>query len=368
MKIRLEQLYRFLEERGYEGLVATGRSNQLTFIDHPDPTTVFSWPGGGGVPYLLIRKDGQTSFPSVVQSNACRDKLAGFEVVTNDLGDPPPDTQLASYLKRSGLRRLATDGLSDAVLKQIGTEAPGLTLHNEFDALRDMRRRRTPEEIDMIRKAAAIGDAGLDAAFAALRIGGTPREAEAQGVSTMLRAGCESAMINVVTGPGTQYLDSGTDFRRTLENGDMVFMDISISYKGYLGDQTRAGIIGEGGAAQRDLLETVKQSFYEVRAALVPGARAQDVYAIHCRNMEKRGWRKYFLHHISHGVGLGGSDAGPAINPSSQDVLREDDVISCEPGVYVPGIGGARFEDVVHITAVGPIPLTLSAIDRVIKG
>jgi Xaa-Pro aminopeptidase len=84
--------------------------------------------------------------------------------------------------------------------------------------------------------------------------------------------------------------------------------------------------------------------------------------------MEKRGWRRFFLHHISHGVGLGGSDAGPSINSVSQDALREDDVISCEPGVYVPGIGGARFEDIVHVTANGPVPLTLSPIDRVIPG
>jgi Xaa-Pro aminopeptidase len=368
MKQRLEQLYRLLDEGGYDGLIATGRSNQLTFIDHPDPTTVFGWPGGGGVPYLLVTPDRQVVFPSTVQSNACRDKLTGCEVIPNDLGDSSPDAQLAAYLGKSGLRRLATDGLREEALGQIGAAAPALTLTDEAERLCDMRRRRTPEEITMLRKTAAIGDAGIDAAFAALRVGGTPREAEAAGVAVMLRAGCEAAMINVVTGPSTQYLDSGTDFRRTIQEGDMVFMDISIWYRGYLGDQTRAAIVGEGTPAQRDLLEAVKQSFYEVRAALVPGARAQEVYAIHCRNMEKRGWRKYFLHHISHGVGRGGADAGPAINAVSRDVLREDDVISCEPGVYVPGIGGARFEDIVHVTSAGPVPLTLSAIDRQVKG
>lgn len=368
MKQRLEQLFHLLDERNYDALIATGRSNQLTFIDHADPTSVFSWPGGGGVPFLLITKTGQVVFPGVPQSNACKVKLVGIEVIPNELGDPSSEEQLALYLKKSGLRRVATDGLSEAALKRIGVEAPAVSLCDEAEALRDLRRTRTRDELVMIKKTAAIGDAGLDAAFAALRIGGTPRDAEAEGVATMLRAGCEAAMINVVAGPSTQYLDSGTEFRRKLEDGDMVFMDISIWHKGYLGDQTRAGIIGTGGEAQRDLLDAVKQSFYEVRAALVPGARAQEVYAIHCRNMEKRGWRKQFVHHISHGVGLGGSDAGPSINSLSQDILREDDVISCEPGVYVPGIGGARVEDIVHVTANGPIPLTLSAIDRVIKG
>lgn len=363
---RLEQLRQILDEHGYDGFLATGRSNQLTFIDHPDPTTVFGWPGGGGVPYLLITPDRSVVFPGLWMSNACRAKLTTCEVIPNDLGDPPVAEQLAAHLKKSGLRRLAIDGLGTDVMDALRKDAPSLTLVNEAERLRDLRRTRTPDEIAMIRKTAEIGDAGLDAAFAAIRPGVTARDVEAAGVSVMLRLGCESAMINVVTGPSTQYLDSGTDHRRVIQPGDMVFMDISISHRGYLGDQTRAGIVGDGTPAQRDLLETVTRSFYEVRAALLPGARAQDIYAIHCRNMERKGWRKYFVHHISHGVGLGGSDAGPSVNASSQDVLRVDDVISCEPGVYVPGIGGARVEDIVHITNDGPVPLTRSAIDRVI--
>jgi Xaa-Pro aminopeptidase len=243
---------------------------------------------------------------------------------------------------------------------------PALTIISAEETVRAMRRRRTPEEIDMIRKTAAIGDAGLDAAFRRVRAGVTARDVEAEGVATMLRLGCERASINVVSGPATHYLDSGNDGRRTIRADEMIFMDISISYRGYLGDQTRPAIVGEGTPAQQDLLETIKTSFYEVRGALVPGARARDVYAIHCRNMERKGWRKYFYHHISHGVGLGGSDAGPRIDATSEDILQEGDVISCEPGIYVPGIGGARIEDVVHVTKEGPVPLTRSAIDRVI--
>jgi len=358
---RLDQLRSFLDEQGYDAFLATVRSNQLTFVDHPDPTAVFT-----NLPYLLVTPGACVVFPGLWISNACRDLLTRCEVIANEVGDPPVEEQLMAYVQRSGIRKVAMDALGGNVVEALQGEVSGLTVASEGDAVRAMRRRRTPEEIEMIRKTAEIGDAGLDAAFRAVRPGVTARDVEAEGVATMLRLGCERALINVVTGPATYYLDSGNDCRRTIQEIEMLFMDISISYRGYLGDQTRPAIMGEGTPAQRDLLETVKRSFYEVRAALVPGARAQDVYAIHCRNMEHKGWRKYFYHHISHGVGLGGSDAGPRIDSASEDVLQEDDVISCEPGVYVPEIGGARVEDIVHVTKDGPVALTRSAIDRVI--
>jgi len=358
---RLHQLRNALAEQGYDAFLATVRSNQLTFIDHPDPTSVF-----GGLPYLLITPKACVVFPGLWVSNACRDLLTRCEVITNELGDPPGHEQLVTYLKKSGIKKLAIDVLGADVLETLSKEVSTMTIVSEAETIRAMRRKRTPEEIEMLRKTAAIGDAGIDAAFSVVRPGMTPRDVEAEGVATMLKMGCERAVIAVVTGPSTQYLDSGTDYRRTIEVGDMIFMDISISYKGYLGDQTRAAIVGRGTPAQHDLLEAVRQSFYQVRAALVSGARAQDVYAIHCRNMERKGWRKYFYHHISHGVGLGGSDAGPSINATSEDVLQEDDVISCEPGVYVPGVGGARVEDIIHVTKDGPVPLTRTAIERII--
>ena len=359
---RLEQLRTFLDQRGYDAFLATVRSNQLTFVDHPDPTTVFT-----SLPYLLVTRHSCLAFPGLWISNACRDLLTRCEVITNEWGDPPVGEQLVAYLKKSGIRKLAIDALGADMAEILHKEVPALTVLSAGERVRAMRRKRTPEEIEMIRKTAAIGDAGLDAAFRVVRPEGTARDVEAEGVAMMLRLGCERAVINVVTGPATYYLDSGNDCRRTIRAEEMVFMDISISYKGYLGDQTRAAIVGEGTRTQRDLLETIKGSFYEVRAALVPGARAQDVYAIHCRNMERKGWRRYFYHHISHGIGLGGSDAGPRINATSEEILQEDDVISCEPGVYVPGIGGARIEDIVHVTKDGPVPLTLSAIDRVLS-
>jgi Xaa-Pro aminopeptidase len=181
----------------------------------------------------------------------------------------------------------------------------------------------------------------------------------------MLKMGCEDASMFVASGADTMYLDSGSDPRRMIQQGDMVFIDMGIHLQGYLGDQTRSAILGGGSRQQRELLSTIKASYLELEAALKPGARAQDIYAIAVRNVERKGWRKFFVHHISHGLGLGGDL--PNINSTSNDVLQVGDTLSCEPGVYVLGVGGARIENMILITETGAERLTKLPIDMVLS-
>jgi Xaa-Pro aminopeptidase len=77
--------------------------------------------------------------------------------------------------------------------------------------------------------------------------------------------------------------------------------------------------------------------------------------------MQSKGWRQYFPHHVSHGLGLGGDL--PRIAEGSEDVLQVGDALSCEPGLYIPGIGGARFENMLLLTENGIEELTKSPVD-----
>src|SRR5690606_31969258 len=125
----------------------------------------------------------------------------------------------------------------------------------------------------------------------------------------MLEAGAEDASLQVAVGPATAYMGTGDwvhQPRRVIENGDMLLVDMAIHYHGYLGDQTRTAIVGTGNAAQRDLINTVQQAYRETVAAMRPGATSAELYRITTDLFESKGWRQYFPHHISHGLGLGG--------------------------------------------------------------
>jgi Xaa-Pro aminopeptidase len=191
------------------------------------------------------------------------------------------------------------------------------------------------------------------------RPGVTNREIAAAASAAMLKAGCEEVSLQVVSGPGVAYMGTGNwvlDPWRTLQAGDMLLVDMGILYHGYLGDQTRTAIVGTGTDEQWAIIETIQSAYRQTVAAMRPGALAQDLYQITVDLLAERGWREYFPHHISHGLGLGGDL--PRVNATSDDVLQVGDVLSCEPGVYIPGLGGARFENMLYIGESGAEELT----------
>jgi Xaa-Pro aminopeptidase len=180
----------------------------------------------------------------------------------------------------------------------------------------------------------------------------------------MLRAGAEEASLQVAVGPATAYMGTGNwvfDPRRVLQPGDLLLVDMAILYHGYLGDQTRTAVVGEATPERRALIDIVQTAYRETRAAMHPGATSAELYAITVDLLAAKGWRQYFPHHISHGLGLGGDL--PRVAQDVDYTLQEGDTLSCEPGVYIPGVGGARFENMLHITATGAEELTQSPAD-----
>ncbi len=214
---------------------------------------------------------------------------------------------------------------------------------------------------EAMREAARVADLGMSTAFAVIRPGVTCGEVIAEGTSAMLKAGAESVAMAPAAGVGTYYLDSGEDPRRVIAEGDMVFIDMGIWVHGYLGDITRAGIVGEGSAEQCDLLKTVQEAYTLGSQAMVPGADGKVIYQSVVDHFAAKGWDKYYVHHLSHGLGLGGD--WPRIAPDHADILEVGDALSCEPGVYIPGLGGARVENMVYVDNGGPEEFTKSPLD-----
>jgi Xaa-Pro aminopeptidase len=355
MTSRSERLFAALAERGAEVFISASRPNQLYLLDHPDPSVVISRPNCAAI---VFATDQTIVFPGVWISNACRDLLDHCEVVPNEKGDPPPQVQLSEWLKKEAYRKIITD--SAELAKAIGREVVGVEVEveNICQALR-----RTKDERDLVgmREAARVADLGMSTAFAAIRPGVTCGDVIAEGTAAMLRAGAESVAMAPAAGVGTYYLDSGEDPRRVIQEGDMVFIDMGIWVHGYLGDMTRAGIVGEGTAEQRDLLATVQEAYRVGSQAMMPGADGREIYRLVADHFASKGWEKYFVHHLSHGLGLGGDR--PRIASDDADVLQVGDALSCEPGAYIPGLGGARVENMIYVGEDGPEELTKSPLD-----
>ncbi|HXF61941.1 MAG TPA: Xaa-Pro peptidase family protein [Caldilineaceae bacterium] len=356
MPTRLQRLAAALAQGGYDAYLALQRPNQLYLIPATEPVSALP-----PVPFILFGKDAPLVFPGPAFYYACRDALTGCEIAKTEVGDPDVRARLVEALAARNIRRLVSDPLPPDLAAELQRSLPGLTLVEDRRWGAHLRRTKEPQELALLREAARIADLGMAAAFAAARPGVSGRAIAAEAAAVMLRAGCEEAGLQVAVGPATAYMGTGnwvSEPRRKLQAGDLLLVDMAILYHGYLGDQTRTAIVGEGTPAQRALIETVQAAYRATRDAMRPGARSADLYAITVAMLEAKGWRRYFPHHISHGLGLGGDL--PRVALDADDTLQEGDALSCEPGVYIPGLGGARFENMLVITATGAEELTRS--------
>ena len=352
---RAERLTQALEERQADVFISAIRPNQLYFLPHPEPSSVISRANCCAIVFGLNEP---VVFPGIWISNACRDLLTDCTVIENKLDDPLPEDQLLVYLRKAGLKRIIVDQpmLAECLRGQID----GCEIECE-DLGTEIRRKKDARDLEHMREAARIADLGMTAAFAAIRPGLSCLDVIAEGEYAMLKAGAEDATMSPAVGEGTFYLDSAENPRRLIREGDMIFIDMAIHVRGYLGDMTRAGIVGEGTEEQRVLLETVQRAYKTGVAAMSPGADGADIYRQVVACFAERGWKEYYVHHLSHGLGLGGDL--PRIGSSAADVLRVGDALSCEPGVYIPGLGGARVENMIYVAEEGPEELTRCSLD-----
>lgn len=148
---------------------------------------------------------------------------------------------------------------------------------------------------------------------------------------------------------------------RRIKSGELLKIDFGALYNGFCADITRTFILGRQNISdkpeQEKILDIVKEAARLGREAVKPGVKASDIDKI-CRDyIQKQGYGSYFVHSTGHGLGIDVHEL-PNVSSHSDYVLEEGMIITVEPGIYIPGLGGARIEDDVLVTADGHRVLT----------
>ncbi|MCU1452792.1 MAG: Xaa-Pro aminopeptidase [Acidimicrobiales bacterium] len=222
--------------------------------------------------------------------------------------------------------------------------------------------RRTKDEGEVARIAAASGIA--DAALAEVRplLAEQPTEAEfgLRLDTAMRRLGADDVSFETIVAAGPNGArPHHRPTRRTIVDGDLVVVDFGALLDGYHSDMTRTVMVGEPSPTQARMLAVVCEAQAACVAAVAAGVACAAVDGACRAVLDAAGWGEAFLHGTGHGVGLDIHEA-PNVGATSVGELAVGDVVTVEPGVYLPEHGGVRIEDTVVVTADGSRPVTLA--------
>lgn len=215
-----------------------------------------------------------------------------------------------------------------------------------------LRMCKSEEEIQLLRRSAALADQAMRAGLEACRPGVTEQEV-GQTIAQRFRDGGASAidLIIVASGPNGAFPHHETGQRR-LQEGDTIIIDIGATLDGYKSDITRVVHLGQPSEEVAGAYEVVREANRRGRMAARSGAQTKDVDRAARQYLESAGFGPYFTHRTGHGLGLEMHEP-PWIMSGSDTVIRPGMVFSIEPGVYLPGKFGIRVEDIVVISDHG---------------
>ncbi len=231
----------------------------------------------------------------------------------------------------------------------------------------DLRRVKDAGEVDRIRRACAIADDAFQALLPRLAAGITERTFALELEFAMRERGASGNSFDpiIASGPnGAKPHHTPSD--RVIERNELVVCDFGCIVDGYCSDMTRTVSVGDPGPEARHLYEVVLASQQAGRARVSAEVECADVDRASRDVIADAGWADAFSHSTGHGVGLEIHEA-PRVSATGGDTLLVGDVVTVEPGVYLPGVGGVRIEDTVVVSAHGAEPLTLTPKDLVPK-
>jgi Xaa-Pro aminopeptidase len=228
----------------------------------------------------------------------------------------------------------------------------GVALEGAGGTVEKLRRVKDEAELAAIAAAAELADEiwrfALERGLAGRSELDVARAAEAR----MRELGAEPSFPTIVAAGPNGALPHAEPGEREIGRGELVVFDMGAKLDGYCSDGTRTFATGEPGEEARAVHRTVLDAQLAALAAVEAGAKAEDVDGVARELIAAAGHGERFGHGLGHGVGLEVHEE-PRVSQRSEDVLEANEVVTIEPGIYVPGQLGVRIEDLVVVTAEG---------------
>lgn len=266
------------------------------------------------------------------------------------------EARVGEWLAKLGSRSalFEPDRVSFSQHEAVRAAAPGITLAPAPGLVEELRQIKDEGEIAKIRAACHIAESALADVVDGLRAGVTERETAARLEHEFKRRGAQRASFDTIALFGARSsLPHGEPTDKPLEEGDIVLIDCGCMVDGYCSDLTRTFFFGRiPGDWAKEIYLCVQQAQQAALAALCAGARASEVDAAARNLIARAGYGPRFGHGTGHSVGIEVHE-NPRLNMLSKAVLAAGMAVTVEPGIYLPGRGGVRIEDLAVVTGSG---------------
>lgn len=314
---------------------------------------------GSGCKVLITKKRGYLILDGRYITEA-KEKEFDLEII---LHNPHATGQSYLYaveklLKQDDCHSLGVEASEVMVKDYQNLQKMGVDIHLLDDDIMNLRIIKDESEIEAMKKTIALTDDIYAKVVQQIKVGMTEYEISALVQYYAIAAGAQQMSFDTVVSSGERTaLPHGRPTSRKVKAHEPIMIDFGIQYENYQSDMTRVCFIGEPLEQYKKIYDVVLEAQLAGLDAIRAGVKACEADQAARQVIEKAGYGEYFDHGLGHGIGVTDSNEGPILNSQSQTILQDGMMMSCEPGVYIPGVGGIRIEDDVVIINGKGVPL-----------
>ncbi len=316
-----------------------------------EPENLFYLTGFWGEAIGVLEKNGKTTIIAPeLEVGRAKDDAIDCDVMTSERGVGLLSV-LIMILKG---KKVCTDCQNYNTMELLKKSIP--TIKHSMDPFYRAREVKDESEIIILRKASKILDEMYELCTKKITKG--VRESELQSKlmafameQEMFATGYRSTLNPLIIAGGPNgALPHAQVTNRKFASGDLIVVDLTLRYKGYVSDATRTFGLGKVSDQAKEIYEIVKESQKRGLAAVKPNVSCKSVDDACRDHINEKNYGKYFIHSTGHGIGLEVHEF-PTISQKSTTILQKNMAITVEPGIYIPGKFGVRIEDSVIVRA-----------------
>ncbi len=333
MKQRRKNLLKFAKKLDCNSLVAF------------EPENLFYMTGFWGEAIGILEKNGKTSIIAPeLEVGRAEDESKDCEIIKSERG-----TGLISTLvKKIKDDTVCTDCQNYSVMNSLKKSIP--KIKPSTDPFYNAREIKDQQEITLLKKGSKIIDEMFELCTKKMKVGQKESELQAILMSYAIQKGMfdtgYKSTLNplIIAGGPNGALPHAQVTDRKFKKGDLVVVDLTLRYKGYVSDSTRTFAVGNVSSKAKEVYEIVRESQKLGLKAVKPNTDCKTV-DLSCRKfIDEQKFGDYFIHSTGHGIGLEVHEL-PTISHKSKTKLKQNMAITVEPGIYIPNKFGVRIED-----------------------